>query len=198
MPIYGQILYGGTYSPTEEDISLYKPDLMKYLPNYYGSVMKVIQNANEDEIGLYLYLIEDTFKQLFINTATWGLSIWENELGLPTDISKPNEERREIIMARLRGTGTITKKLLKNVASAFSGGDVDVIEYPNEYRFVVKFIGTKGIPRNMATFSEMLETVKPAHLAHSFEYTFTWWDKVKELTWIQANVKTWDELRIYE
>ena len=101
-------------------------------------------------------------------------------------------------MARLRGMGAVGKNVLIRAAAAFSGGDVDVIEYPAEHRFVVKFIGTLGIPKNMASFIEMVEDVKPAHLAYTFEYTFTWWDKVKELTWAQAGMSTWDNLRTYE
>lgn len=200
MPIYGSIIYGESQQPSNEDIHPYKPDLMRYMPGYYhdSMLMKTILDADADELGKYYYYIEDLFKQLFINSATWGLDIWEKELGLTTDISKTYEERRELIMARLRGVGTITKVLLKNIASAFSGGDVDVIEYPAECRIVIKFIGTKGVPKNMNTFAAMVETVKPAHLAYSFEYTFTWWNKIAELTWAQAGIGTWDDLRIYE
>lgn len=187
--------------PTGEDIQPYKPDLMRYLPHYYVSstIMKAIQDAYAEELGQVYYFLNDFLKQFLTpTTATWGLAFWEQELGLKTDISKSYEERREIIMARLRGIGTVGKNVLISAASAFSGGDVDVIEYPAEHRFVVKFIGTLGVPKNMASFIDMVEDMKPAHLAYEFEYTYTWWNMLKEITWAQAGLGTWDDLRVYE
>ena len=199
--LYGVLQYGEELQPTGEDIQPYKPDLMRYLPHYYVSstIMKAIQDAYAEELGYVYYFLEDFLKQFLTPaTATWGLAFWEQELGLKTDISKSYEERREIIMARLRGIGTVGKNVLISAASAFSGGDVDVIEYPAEHRFVVKFIGTFGVPKNMASFVEMVEDVKPAHLTYSFEYTYTWWNMLKELTWAQAGMGTWNDLRVYE
>lgn len=199
MGLYGTLLYGEDLSPGSDDIHPLKPYLMRYMPKYYDAseTMQTILDADAEELGRYYYHIEDLFKQLFVNTATWGLAIWESELGLVTDISKDYGERRELIIARLRGAGTITKVLLQNIAAAFSGGDVEVIEYPAEYRFVIKFIGTKGVPKNMNAFIAVVETVKPAHLAYSFAYNFTWWDKVKDLTWAQVGADTWNGLRKY-
>ena len=199
--LYGVLQYGEELQPTGEDIQPYKPDLMRYLPHYYVSstIMKAIQDAYAEELGQVYYFLNDFLKQFLTpTTATWGLAFWEQELGLKTDISKSYEERREIIMARLRGIGTVGKNVLISAASAFSGGDVDVIEYPAEHRFVVKFIGTLGVPKNMASFVEMVEDVKPAHLTYSFEYTYTWWNMLKEITWAQAGMGTWNDLRVYE
>ncbi len=199
--LYGVLQYGEELQPIGEDIQPYKPDLMRYLPHFYVSstIMKAIQDAYAEELGQVYYFLNDFLKQFLTpTTATWGLAFWEQELGLKTDISKSYEERREIIMARLRGIGTVGKNVLISAASAFSGGDVDVIEYPAEHRFVVKFIGTLGVPKNMASFVEMVEDVKPAHLTYSFEYTYTWWNMLKELTWAQAGMGTWNDLRVYE
>jgi len=198
--LYGILQYGEELQPTEEDIHSYKPDLMCYLPHYYVSstIMKAIQDAYAEELGQVYYFLNDFLKQFLTpTTATWGLAFWEQELGLKTDISKSYEERREIIMSRLRGIGTVGRDVIKRAAEAFSGGDVDVIEYPAEHRFVVKFVGTLGIPKNMASFIEMIEDLKPAHLTYSFEYTYTWWNTLKEITWAQAGMGTWNDLRVY-
>jgi len=195
---YGILQYGEGIQPDEKS---YKLDLMKYLPAYYkkSEIMKAIQDAYSTEFGYIYFFLEDFLKQFLTpETATWGLAFWEQELGLKTDISKSYEERREIIMSRLRGIGTIGRDVIKRAAETFSGGDVDVIEYPAEHRFVVKFVGTLGVPKNMASFIEMIEDLKPAHLAYSFEYTFTWWDLLKELTWAQAGIMTWNQLKEYE
>lgn len=201
--LYGQTLYGVTLfgADSQENSSPSKSvDLFQYLPDYYIGIREFeeIMNAEGEELGKLWSEIDNLPNQFSATTATWGLSLWESELGLAVDPTKPTEWRRERIKAKLRGLGTTTKQMIKNAAAAFSGGEVDVIEYPAEHRFVIKFIGVKGIPPNMAGFIEMLEQIKPAHLAYSFKYTYTVWSIVKNITWNQANVKTWNELKVYE
>jgi len=201
--VYGKLLYGSSLyaengdSKQSENRSV---DLMSYLPEFYQQIRdfrEMMKTAGE-EIGLLWNENDSVLKQFFVSTATWGLDLWESELGLATDSTKPVERRREIILAKLRSAGTTTKQMIKTAAAAFSGGEVDVIEYPSEYRFVVKFIGVRGIPPNMPGFIAMLEQIKPAHLAYSFEYTYTTWDMLKSLTWAVAGTKTWDELKRYD
>ena len=59
--------------------------------------------------------------------------------------------------------------MIVDTAKAFSGGDVEVLEDAANHRFVVRFVGVKGIPRNMQGFINMLEEIKPAHLVYAFE-----------------------------
>jgi uncharacterized protein YmfQ (DUF2313 family) len=202
--MYGQSLYGiallGIDPGNESDAEILAPDLMEHLPPCFAGIreMEEIQRIDGEEIGLIQFAIKDILDQWYVRSATWGLDFWERELGIGTDYGKPYPHRREIIAARLQGAGTATKALIKSVAAAFSGGDVDVIEYPAEYRFEVQFIGVMGIPPNMAGLIQAIEDIKPAHLACSFKYTYTWWLDLQSLTWQQAGIKTWNELRIYE
>lgn len=69
---------------------------------------------------------------------------------------------------------------------------------PGAYSFEVRFVGTLGIPANMAGLIQIMEEIKPAHLDYSFVYSYTWWDSLKSLTWNGAHGKTWNELRVYE
>lgn len=197
---YGEYRYGEEGSPHGPDIDECDIDLMKYLPWYYqdSRIMKETQSSIGRELCFLGYFIEDLEKQFFIDTATWGLSIHEKESGLETNMNLSYEERSEIVKAKLRGRGTTTKQMIKNTAEAFSGGEVDVIEYPRECRFVIKFIGVKGTPRNMQGFISMLEDIKPAHLGYSFKYTYTVWNHLKNITWGQANAMTWNDLKVYE
>lgn len=173
-------------------------ELLKYLPPFYADLkdMVDIQSSQGIEIEMQRAAITDLLNQFFVNTATWGLDIWERELGIATSTGA-NERRREVIMAKLRGAGTTTKEMIRSVASAFSGGDVEVMEYPGEYRFVVKFTGVLGIPPNMDGLVTAIDEIKPAHLAYSFTYKYTTWSMLQGLTWQQVGGKTWGELRTY-
>lgn len=202
--MYGNNLYGTFTYSTEtqfnEEVEISKPDLMKYVPRYYNesNVVKNIFDAYEKELAFLHWQIDDLQDQFFIDTATWGLDIWEKEWGIHTDHSKPYEERREVVKAKMRGRGTTTKEMIKNVAEAFSGGEVEVIEDNENYSFTIQFVGIKGIPRNMQDLINTLKIIKPAHLGYTFKYTFTVWNMVSHLTWGEVKTQTWNELRIYE
>ncbi|MBU5311469.1 YmfQ family protein [Tissierella carlieri] len=196
---YGEYAYGeeGRFIPPTDE---YKVNLMRYLTSNYqeGSNIKKLMQIIELELGELKYYSISLGEQNSIDKATWGLNMWEDILGIEYNPSMTLENRREIIKAKLRGRGTTTKAMIKNTAEAFSGGEVDVIEYPEEYYFVVKFIGIKGIPRNMQGFIDMLETIKPAHLGYEFKYTYTVWNNLLPITWNKAKESTWDELKVYE
>jgi uncharacterized protein YmfQ (DUF2313 family) len=136
----------------------------------------------------------DLFDQFHVKTATWGLASWEKSLGIEADISVSNDFRRERICAKLRGTGTITKAIVEQTAAAYSGGEVEIIEHPESNSFAVKFIGTLGIPANMADLTLTIEEIKPAHLGFTFEYTYRRWGEISEYLWGNVANKTWYQL----
>jgi Uncharacterized protein conserved in bacteria (DUF2313). len=198
---YGVIQYAETV-PNSEDIKKYFIDLSKYVPPfiYNMGIMKTIYNSQGAELGSLYYYIHDLLKQCFIDTATWGLSNWEEEFGIITNLSLSYEQRREILKAKKRGQGTTTKAMLKNAAQAFSGGEVNILEDNANYSFTVQFIGIKGIPHNIQAFINMLEDIKPAHLGYTFKYTYSNWDYLdsKNLTYNSVEANTWDTLEIYD
>ncbi|MBB6637359.1 putative phage tail protein [Cohnella thailandensis] len=201
---YGETSYGNLLFSEEPESGGSSPgnppDLLSYLPYYYANsrVMKALQATIAEEAAQQRFALDETLRQRFVSTATWGLDRWEDELGLTVDPSKTIERRREQVMAALRGVGTTTSAAIVSAAAAFSGGEVRVTEYPAEYRFEIQFIGVKGIPANMAGFLSMLEAIKPAHLVYSIKYTYTTWDQLSGLRWSDAALKTWNELKVYE
>ncbi|WP_125154296.1 YmfQ family protein [Clostridium rectalis] len=202
--MYGSIKYGrekyGKKLLTKKEVELYRPDLLTYLPQFLRDTkeFKVLDKVLGDELALLSLQIEDLVKQCFIDTATWGLTLWEKEYAVKTDINKSYEERREVLKAKKRGHGTVTRNLIKETAEAFSGGQVEVIEEFKSYCFIVKFIGVKGIPKNLAAFKDMIDTIKPAHLAYDFKYTYTIWDFLTEKGVKWDNNSSWNDFKIYE
>lgn len=186
---------------THDEILAKAPDLMPYLPEYYqnSDVVKNVMYSESYEIGKVYVTLEDIEKQLYIDSATWGLSIFEKIYNITPKADSTFEERREVIKAKKRGRGTTTKAMIKNTAEAFSGGEVDITEHPENYYFTVKFVGAKGIPQNMSGFLNMLNEIKPAHLNYEIEYSFTVWNFIQSqlMTWDTAKAKTWDEIKTY-
>ena len=103
-------------------------------------------------------------------------------------------------MSRLRGTGTVTKTMMKNVAASFVNGDIEIIEYPSQYCFAVKFTSRTGIPYNIADIQAMVEEIKPAHLAVEYIFTYRLWEDVIDTlqNWTTVKTYTWDEVLVFE
>lgn len=188
---------------SNEDIEIKREaNLIENLPSFYhnSDFVKAFMESNSIEVDTLKAYMNDLIKNLYVKTATWGLDLFEEELGLVTDKSISYEERRERILAKKRGNGTTTKAMIKNTAEAFSGGEVEVIENFNDYSFMVKFVGVEGIPRNLALFKNMLEEIKPAHLSYELAFTYTVWNFVMQNKpiWSNLNSETWDSLKLYE
>ncbi|WP_427340658.1 YmfQ family protein [Caloranaerobacter sp. DY30410] len=170
---------------------------MKYLPGYYrtSQVMTNITNAEDTELQLFITNLTNTLNQFFVDLADTSLDRWEKELGIPVNSSKPDEYRRSVIKSKLRGQGTITVNLIKNVSESYSNGEVEVIEDNPNYSFTIKFVGTRGIPPNLDDLKSAIEEIKPAHLAVQYEFTYTTWGEVKNTTWGSIKTGTWKELK---
>ena len=150
--------------------------LLGLLPRLYAASPETadLQNAFALAITEAQAVRDDYALQLDVNTATWGLSLWEDAYGIMSDAGKSDMYRRTRIISKMRGAGTTTAALIQNVAESFSDGAVEVVEKPEEYRFDVKFVG-HGIPPNMDDLTAAIERIKPAHLAYAYIYTYMVW-----------------------
>ena len=99
-----------------------------------------------------------------METASWGLALWERELGLKAG-ARSAAERRSRIKARLRGAGVATMEVIRAVAQSFAPeAAVRVAEHCRTYTFELIFDGVEREP-NFSDLGAALDEVKPAHLA---------------------------------
>lgn len=158
--------------------------LMEYLPDYYKNSNEVMQIQDAIEVQEDV-LSADTNKlleQVFVDTADYAIDLWEDMLGIAKDNSKPLADRRARIKSKLRGQGTTTVALLKNIAESFVNGKIDIIEHNDEYRFDVKMVDKVGIPPNMDDLKTAIEEAKPAHLAYSIIILYNIHEELKKFT----------------
>ena len=172
-------------------------ELIKLLPDYYEKnvTMQTLQGLLSEGTDDLEQGLSSTISECFASTASELLARYEQLLGLEVDVSKPDDFRQERIRAKISGVGTTTKEMVKNVASSYSNGEVEVIEDAAHYRFVIRFVGILGIPGNMADLKLTIEEIKPAHLVVEYEYIYNVWSDVEMLTWEQAAARTWEEIR---
>lgn len=121
------------------------------------------------------------------NTTETQINRREAEFGVVSDPSKPIEQRRAVLVAKLRGQGTTTPEFIRSVAASYQYGEVSVDETSAPYTVQIIFESVIGIPPNMDDFVKTIEEVKPAHLVFEYIYKYNTWDM------IEAFEKTWDE-----
>jgi Uncharacterised protein conserved in bacteria (DUF2313) len=171
-----------------------------YLPKYYEDVREVraIVDGESASFDRLHADINDVLAQFFVDTATWGLANWERLVGVAVDESKPLNQRRSVVKSKLRGIGTVTVALIKNVAESYSNGEVDVIEEPATYTIRVKFVGRMGVPENLADIQSAIRDILPAHLAVNFEFTYVLYDQLKvnyaDYNAVALTGKTYDDI----
>ena len=160
--------------------------LIDKLPYFYDNgYTRPIIEAEQVEADILYREIEDTLKQCFVETATWGLDYWEDMLFLPRGTGKTYDERRSIIYTRMRATRTTTVEVVKELASAFfSPENVTVTEHNSNYSFNIEFENIKVSTAKLQDVINVLEIYKPAHL--NYDFTFS----VKTNVQINSNEKT--------
>lgn len=139
----------------------------EYLPKIEKSsstFREVTRIVNEEFKPLY-HIIRDLDKQLNIDTATWGLKIYESELKLPIEPDKSYEERRAIIKAKWKGTGKVDNLMIKVVVEAFTSSVVNVA-FDGE--IIIEFPNGRGI-RFSSELIAAIDEIKPAHLNYRYE-----------------------------
>lgn len=141
--------------------------------------------------------LEDVMKQFFVETATWGLALWEQQVGIETDSGASQESRRAVIKQKLVASGNTTAEMVRQLAESITGYEAKV-EVNNDYSFSLSFWGEKNqlAVIDVDELKTIVEQIKPAHLR--FVITgITWADlESVNMTWqyFENKLTTWAQL----
>lgn len=197
-----------------------KRAMLDYIPKYYEEIREseaIIGAQAKAQLQL-MRDIDDVLAQMFVDTATWGLSRWEELLGITVgsnysvwdaleasrkvfeDLETMNWSsfedsfmgdgfgRKSSIKSRIRGFGSVNAALLKSVCESYVGGEVEVIEVPAAHKVTIKFIDARGVPSNVDDLKAAVAEIMPAHLVVEYSYRYLSWNEYDAFTW------TWDTL----
>lgn len=169
---------------------------MGYLPSFYHGIreMKAIADAEGAELDQLGERLVDLIDQYYPETATWALSRYEQDLSIPVNLSKPLEQRRSVVISKMRGSGKVSASMLKNVAQAYERGSIEVSVQPAEYKVTIHFRDTLGIPPNLSDLQSAIEAIKPAHMAVDYALRYLTIAEVEGMTVEQLSATTQDRL----
>lgn len=147
-------------------------ELWTSLPSYYEGILefRAIVKVEAEKLAALDIGMENAVDQLFIESATWGLSRWEKVFGILIDESKPYDQRRSVLISKVRGAGVTTVALVKEVAQSWYNGEIDVIE--GELLVEIKFKSNLGVPPNLGDVEKALRDIIPAHLELHFLFSY--------------------------
>lgn len=139
---------------------------MSYLPENYPASRETaaFQEALQPEVGVLWAARDDLLAQLDLWTATWGLDLWEDALGLSNGQGLDLDTRRRTVAAKLQGRATATTQVVKDVAETLLGVPVAIIEVFDEYTVMIS-TPAGYLPRPRAVrLRAQLRDIMPAHL----------------------------------
>ena len=139
-----------------------KCSLFSYEPDTYrkSKVMSNILEAQEKQLDRAEKQMTGLESDLLASTTSHP-ELWENEYGIMANDTV--EKRRKTILAKMRGTQTITKEKAENIVKAFTEGDVAVVEDADDSRIYVH-ITSEGVYTEPGDYEDTLYEVIPAHL----------------------------------
>ena len=142
------------------------------MPKYYkdSKVIETINNTNAKELTVYKDKIITTRNQFFIGTADITLKRWETEFGLLINENLTLTQRRNKVLAKIRGRGVSTKAAIKSVAESYVD-EVEVIVNSSDYSFLLDLTSYSGFPYILEDLYESIEEMKPAHLEADYKMT---------------------------
>lgn len=172
--------------------------LIKSLPNYERKSLLIneIIRVSAEELSNLEIQNNHNNEELFIDTAVKALQIHAKDLGIKLGSNLSVRQQRELITAHYRASlEQTTEETIKNIASAFSNGEVEINNTDEDGVFEIKFIGSRGIPDNLEGLKEVITYTVPAHLMFIYTYVYNTHQDLARFTHAQLSTYTHQQLR---
>ena len=175
--------------------------------NYYPQVISCIQefraiiHSDYPEFEQLNSSGEDVIEDAYLLTMNEDRIIqWEKILGIKPIANSTIDDRRETIVARIRGQGKLNTALINSIVNAFTGGTanswvanstlyVEITPPPNNKQF------------QFANVEQEIGKKIPAHLNYKVSRNYFTWGDINEdyATWgtMKADLPYWEDVYLY-
>ena len=155
-----------------------RDNVPEFLRDIYD--LKTLFDAEQPQIDELLNAAEDMLKEFrtaFFSEKT--AQLWEELCGLTPAPAWNIDRRRERVRSRICVPSNITAEALKEIIEYTGGVEVELVEIPEEYTVIVRFVGEKGIPQYLDDIFEAVNRIRPFHIKVEPEFT---WAKLQDLS----------------
>lgn len=134
--------------------------ILDFLPSYFKNAanFKALIGSEESQFNKLDKFTDDCINQLYVDTATWMLDVWDKQAGIKTSLY-PIEERRKRINAKLSSLKPLTNSIRAVIYDA-------KIEFKSSYLFQVILKSDKEFGNIVNFIFDQIDLRKPAHLSY--------------------------------
>lgn len=182
---------------------MYKERMLGYYPQAIQDIkeFKAIVDTEAPEFEELANSRDLVMADVYLLTmAEDRIEQWEQYLGIQPIEGSTVENRRDSIIARLRGNGKLNTQAINSIVNAFTGGSA--ISYLKDS---VLYIAITPPPKNKQYQFESVEAELskriPAHLGLQVSRNYFSWDEVNDNnpTWgdVKDNFDTWEDVYLF-
>ena len=182
---------------------MYQERMLGYYPQVIQAILefKGIIDAEYPEFEDLALANEQMLNDAYLTTMSEGrVKQWESVLGITPVEGSTVQDRRETIIARIRGQGKLNTALINSIVSVFTGGTanswvadstlyVEITPPPNDKQYIFENV------------EQELAMKVPAHLAFKVSRNYYKWLDIQEKyqTWqdVKDNFNNWEEVLLF-
>ena len=135
--------------------------------------------------------IPDLINQMFPQTATWGIALWEKEYGIIPDASKTIEQRRQYLLSVMYKKSPMTPYRIKQLVYSITGLENNVTEGTSPNTITIDIYGY--IP-NLTELRTVLDKRLPAHI--NYEFNMAEVEKVETTSYSGIGVHEFETINV--
>jgi hypothetical protein len=182
---------------------MYKERMLGYYPQVLQAILefKAIVDGEYPEFEDLDIAKERVINNAYLSTMDESrVKQWENFLGITPLVDSTLDDRRETIIARIRGQGKLNSALINTIVKTFTGGTA------NSYiKDSVLYVEITPPPENkqyrFENVEQELRLKVPSHLGFEVSRNYFDWNDVKKAysTWqdVNDNFSNWNEVRVF-
>lgn len=181
-----------------KDAEIYKYRMSNYYPQVIQNILefKAIIDGEYPEIDRLHTAANDVVSDAYLQTMSEDrLYQWEQVLGIKPVSDSTIEDRRETIIARIRGQGKLNSAMINRIVSAFTGGTAN--SYLKNGTLCVEITPP---PNNKSykfdNVEQELKNKVPAHLGLNVTRNYNRWGAIQDIDWQSVNEQfgSWREV----
>lgn len=182
---------------------MYQTRMLGYYPQVIQCItdFKAIVDAEYPEFDLLDGSKERVLNDAYLSTMSIDRIIeWEKILKIVPLDGSSEQDRRDTIMARIRGQGKLNTALINSIVNTFTGGTANSwIE--NSVLYVEITPPPENKQYKFANVERELSLKVPAHLGFNIQRNYFEWEEVKAecATWgdVYDTFDTWNDILIF-
>lgn len=182
---------------------MYKQRMLNYYPPVIQSILEFqsIIGSEYPEIARLHSDGEDVLSDAYLTTMSeTRIGQWESVLGIKPIEGSTIEDRRDTIIARIRGQGKLNTEMINTIVGTFTGGTanswinnstlyVEITPPPNNKQYQFKNV------------EQELSKKIPAHLRLKVDRNYYTWGEIEKAheTWedIESNFGKWEDVLLF-